>query len=185
MKIVTKRLYFRKWNFDDADFCVDGLNDYDVAKNLTSPFPYTKQDAISFIEKRLNDNDKNFYFAVIRKDDNRIIGGTNISINENGEFRGGFWVHRDYQGNGYGTEIFIARAKFVFDILGANELRNGYHYFNERSWKIQNKMGYKIVGESEHFCPALKGNVKEIVTKLKKSDFEKFYKTIDFEFSVQ
>jgi len=185
MRVVTKRLYFRKWNIQDVDFCVDGLNDYDVAKNLTVPFPYTTQDAIDFIEKHSKDDGKNYSFAVVRKEDNQVIGGTNISINENGEFHGGLWLHRDFQGKGYGTELWIARAKFAFDILGAEELINGFYYFNERSKKMQLKVGYKIIGEKINYCPALKSEVKEIVTKLKKSDFERYYNTIDFEFSVE
>ena len=46
MHIETKRLRFREWTENDVDFLVDGQNDFDVAKNLTVPFPYTKQDAI-------------------------------------------------------------------------------------------------------------------------------------------
>ena len=65
------------------------------------------------------------------------------------------------------------------------KLLNGYYYFNERSKKMQLKIGYKIVGEKTNYCPALNSEVREILTKLKKSDFDKYYNSIDFEFSVQ
>lgn len=185
MNITTKRLRFREWNLEDVDFLFDGMNDFDVAKNLTVPFPYTKQDAIDFVNKHLNNGNNNYYFAIERKEDGQVIGGTNISINDKGEFRGGIWLHRNYQGKGYGTELWVARAKFAFDVLGAKELVNGFYDFNERSKKMQLKIGYKIVGEKTNYCPALNSEVREIVTNLKKNDFEKYYKSTDFEFLVQ
>ena len=105
MNIITKMLHFREWKMEDVDFLVDGLNDFDVAKNLTIPFPYTKQDALNFVDKHLKNGNNKYYFAIERKEDGRAIGGTNITINEKGEFRGGIWLHRDYQGKGYGAEI--------------------------------------------------------------------------------
>ncbi len=185
MTIETPRLIFREWSIKDADFVIDGLNDLNVAKYLTVPFPYTNQDAIDFIEKHTKNDDKNFYFAVERKEDLQIIGGSNIFINEQGEFRGGLWLHRDFQGQGYGTEIWTARAKFAFDILGAEKLINGFYDFNERSKKMQLKMGYEIIGEKTNYCPALKSSTKEIVTRLTKTNFEKYYNSIDFSFSVK
>ena len=185
MKILTKRLIFRNWSLQDADRVADGLNDFDVAKNLTVPFPYPKKDAIDFIKKHLENDEKNYYFAVVDKESGKVIGGTNISINEEGNYRGGIWIHRDYQEKGYGTEIWTARAKFAFDFMGAKELINGFYDFNERSKKMQLKIGHKIFGEKTNYSPALKSEVREILTKLEKSDFEKYYSIIYFEFSVQ
>ena len=185
MRIETERLIFRKWNEYDVDFIVDGLNDFEVAKNLTSPFPYVKQYAIDYIQKHEEHKDSDFVFAIVCKENGEVIGGTNITLNEEGEYRGGIWIRKKYQGKGYGTEIWTARAKFAFDVLGLNEIYNGFYYFNERSKKMQLKIGYKIIGEKENYCPALKSSVKEIVTRLKKDDFEKYYKTIPFKFLVK
>ena len=185
MIIETNRLIFREWSMQDIDFLVDGMNDFEVAKYLTVPFPYTKRDAIDFVNKHLKNGGNSYYFAIERKEDKQVIGGTNISIKEDGEFRGGIWLHRNFQGKGYGTEMWIARAKFAFDELGAKELVNGFYDFNKRSKKMQQKIGYKIVGEKTNFCPALNSEVREIVTNLKKADFDKYYKNIDFEFFVK
>ena len=185
MQILTKRCVFRNWKLEDADAVADGLNDFDVAKNLTVPFPYTKENAIDFIEKHLENDEKNYYFAIVNAEDGRLVGGTNIFINEAGEFHGGIWLHRDFQGKGYGTEIWTARAKFAFDFLGAEELMNGFYDFNERSKKMQQKIGHKIVGEKTNYSPALKSEVREVLTKLSKADFEKYYNSIDFAFSVE
>lgn len=182
MIIETKRLIFREWNNKDIDFLFETFNDFDIAKNLIVPFPYTKENAIEFIKKHINERNNNYYFAIQRKNDRKIIGGTNLSINDKGELHGGIWLHRDFQGQGYGTEIWIARAKLAFDVLGAQKLVDGFFDFNERSKNMQLKIGYKIVGERYAYCPALKTEIKEIITNLKKSDFEKYYNSIDFDF---
>ena len=185
MFIETKRLIFREWKEQDIDSLVDGLNDFGVAKFITTPYPYTRKDADVFVAEHLKNKKDDYCFAVCLKEDGKVIGGTNVSKNERGEFGGGLWLHRDFQGKGYGTELWIARAKFSFDILGAKELKNGFYDFNERSKKMHQKIGYKKAGEKPRFCPALNKNVREIVVILKKEDFEKYYRTIDFEFSIK
>ena len=185
MRIETKRLILREWKESDIDFVVDGLNDFNVAKNLVVPYPYTKKDAIDFISKHLENTNNDYHFAVVQKKDNKVVGGTSLSKDDKGIFHGGIWLHRNFQGLGYGTEIFTARAKFAFDYLKLNELENGFFSFNERSKKMQLKIGYKIVGKQERYCPALKDNTEETKTKLSKKDFEKYYNSIDFEFLVE
>jgi len=85
-------------------------------------------------------------------------------------------LNKKYHSKGYGTEVWIARAKFAFETLNLNELENGYFEHNEISWKMQQKLGYKIVGKTINYCPALNREVVEIITNLKK---EEFYNSIN------
>lgn len=181
MKIKTKRLILREWKMSDIDDIVSGLNEFDVAKNLTSPYPYTRDDAIEFLTKHRKHKPNSYYFAVTTTD-GRVIGGTNVSINNEGEYHGGIWICKDVWGLGYGTEIWIARAKFAFDYLGADALINGYYDFNDRSRRMQLKVGGKNFGEKTNFCPALNSEVREVVTVLTKSAFEDYYSKIDFKY---
>ncbi len=170
--IETERLILRPWKGIDADAIVAGFSDFDTAKMLTVPFPYTKEDAMDFINKRKNDDDKNFYFAITLKDNGKVIGGTNLCLNIiNNTNGGGIWIDKNYQGYGYGTEAWNARAKFAFFELNLDKLYNGYFDYNQSSPKMQQKIGYKIVGEQERFCPALGQKVREIRTILTKADF--------------
>lgn len=68
-KIETERLILRPWKFNDIEALCDGLNNFDVAKFLTIPFPYTIEDAKSFINTRIeNPNTKQkSYFAIVEK----------------------------------------------------------------------------------------------------------------------
>lgn len=172
--IETERLILRPWQKTDSDIdaIVAGFSDFDTVKMLTVPFPYSKEDALAFIDERKNDGENSYYFAITIKESGKVIGGTTLSINrENNTNSGGIWLDKNYQGFGYGTEAWTARANFAFFELGLEKLYNGYFEFNEVSPKMQQKIGYKIVGEQERFCPALGKMVKEIRTVLTKDDF--------------
>ena len=170
--LETKRLILRPWKDSDAERIVEGLSDFDTAKMLVVPFPYTKKDAIEFLEKRKDDDENSFYFAITLKESGIVIGGTNICVdvkdNTNG---GGIWLDKKYQGFGFGSEAWTARARFAFFELKLEKLYNGYFDYNQASPKMQQKIGYKIVGERDRFCPALGKNVKEIRTILTRDDF--------------
>lgn len=171
--IETQRLILRPWQISDTNDIVEGLNDFDTAKNLTTPFPYTKEHALAFINKHLKNDDKNFFYAIVLKENNKVIGGTNLTLNPNNKNKGGIWINKNHTGKGYGPEAWEARARFAFCTLKLTELENGFYEFNERSWKMQQKLGYKIVGQKNNFCPALNKEVVEIVTRLTKEDFDK------------
>lgn len=172
MKIETERLILREWQSTDISDMVEGLNDFDTAKNLTVPFPYKKEHAESFINKHLKNNKYNYYFAIVLKNTNKVIGGTSLEIkNEINKNKGGIWLNKKYHGKGFGTEVWIARAKFAFETLNLDELENGFFDHNEISWKMQQKLGYQIIGKTTNFCPALNKEVDEIVTNLTKENF--------------
>ena len=142
---------------------------------MTTPFPYSKSDAIEFIEKHQNGTKDNCYFAICLKDTGAVIGGTVVRFVD-GKDSGGIWINQKNHGFGYGREAMRARAKYLFEILGLDKIHSGYFYYNEQSKKMHSKIGYEIVGEKTNICPALKMEVKEILVEITK---EKFYKTLN------
>ena len=150
MVIEGDRIILRSWQEDDVDAIIDGLNNIEVSKWLsTVPYPYDKEEA--------------------------VIGGLSIQrINRrNGTAGGGIWLNAKYQKNGYGTEAFRLRAKFCFDVLGLRRLENGYIAGNEKSKKMQEKVGYKYEGlKRKHIlCMATGEIVDECITGLLKEEF--------------
>ena len=172
--IETKRLLLRQWNINDIYDIVEGLNNINVSKWLAgAPFPYTIEDAKSFVQKTI-DNDL-YTFAIILKKENKVIGGTqitNISY-DNGTAGGGIWINEKYQGNGFGTEAFGARIKYAFEILGLRRLENGYFKGNEKSHQMQLKFGYKDEGiRRKRFLSKATGNLEdEYITGLLKDEW--------------
>ncbi len=168
--IETERLILREWTLKDVGDQVEGLSNFETAKNLTVPFPYTEKNSIEYITKHLKNDANSYAFAVQLKGTEKVIGGTSLDLRE-GEYNGGIWLNEKYTGKGYGTEVWMARAKFAFEVLKADKLENGYFEFNNRSKHMQEKIGHKTVGKSQKFCPALNRDVVEVLTRLTKTDF--------------
>ena len=80
MKIESKRIILRNWEYDDVEDIVEGLNNLEVAKWMAGvPFPYTENDAKNFIERaKNNDENTKIVLAIVLKENNKVIGGTEI-----------------------------------------------------------------------------------------------------------
>ena len=170
--IETERLILRQWDLNDVNDIVEGLNNINVTKWMAgAPFPYTIDDAKYFIKNALEN--KSYYFAIVLKSENKVIGGTQLTdINfSNGSAGGGIWINEKYHGFGYGTEAFGARIKFAFEDLGLRRLENGYFKDNEKSHKMQLRFGYKDEGiRRQRFVSKATGKIEdEYITGLLKS----------------
>lgn len=180
MLIESERLILRNWEDKDVNDLVDGLNNINVAKWMAGvPYPYTKSDAKNFIEKSKNQDKKtNIALAIVLKENNKVIGGTEITnINrKDGTAGGGIWLNEDYQKNGYGTEAFSTKIKYCFDVLKLRRIENGYFPNNEKSRKMQQKLGYKYEGvrRKKFLCLATNEYVDECITGLLKEEFVEY-----------
>lgn len=78
--------------------------------------------------------------------------------------------------NGYGTEAFSSRIKYCFEALGLRRIENGYFLNNDKSRKMQLKLGYKDEGirRKKFLCLATNEYVDECVTGLLKEEFVEY-----------
>ena len=175
--IETDRLILRKYRLEDVDDVVEGLNNLNVSKWLAKvPYPYTKEDAIKYINKSIDNNLYNF--AIVLKSENKVIGATqiaNIDIENGVSSGGGIWINEKYQGHGYGSEAFGARIKYAFEVLGLRRLENGYFKDNVRSRDMQLRFGFKNEGiKRQKFISKATGNLEdEYITGLLKEEWIK------------
>lgn len=177
MIIESKRLILRKWKDEDVKDLVEGLNNINVSKWMAGvPYPYTENDAKEYIQytKTLNENSK-ISLAIVLKENNKVIGGTEITnINiKDGTAGGGIWLNEEYQKNGYGTEAFNAKIKYAFEVLGLRRMENGYFPGNDKSEKMQLRLGFKNEGirRKKFVCLATNEYVDECITGLLKEEF--------------
>ena len=174
--IESERLILRSFRLEDADDLVDGLNNINITKWMShTPNPYTKEDAINYINKSIND--KAYNFAIVLKENNKVIGGTqlrNLDLVQ-GTSGGGIWINEKYWGHGYGKEAWGARIKYAFEVLGLRRLENGFFEGNDKSWKMQESFGYKIEGmrRQKYKCLSTGKIVNEVVTGLLKEEWIK------------
>lgn len=177
MLIESERVILRSWEDGDVNDLVEGLNNINVSKWMAGvPYPYTKNDAKNFIEKSKNQDKKTkISLAIVLKENNKVIGGTEITnINKkDGTAGGGIWLNEDYQKNGYGTEAFSTKIKYCFNVLELRRIENGYFPNNEKSRKMQEKLGYKYEGlrRKKFLCLATNEYVDECITGLLKEEF--------------
>ena len=173
-KIETERLVLRQLNMGDIKDVVEGLNNINVSKWLTKvPFPYTEEDAKAYIKNTIDNNLYNY--AIVLKSENKLIGGTQITIvsANDGVATGGLWLNEKYHGCGYGTEALDARARYSFEVLGLRRIENGYFKGNEKSHRMQLKVGYKDEGikRQRYICDATGEIVDECITGLLRDEW--------------
>lgn len=175
--IETDRLILRKYRLDDVDDVVEGLNNLNVSKWLAKvPYPYTREDAIKYINKSIDNYLYNF--AIVLKSENKVIGATqiaNVDLENGVSSGGGIWINEKYQGQGYGSEAFGARIKYAFEVLGLRRLENGYFKDNVRSRDMQLRFGFKNEGiRRQKFISKATGNLEdEYITGLLKDEWIK------------
>ena len=61
-------------------------------------------------------------------------------------FEIGYWVRRRFEGQGYVTEAADAIARFAFGALGARRVEIRMDDRNERSWRVAERLGFRLEG---------------------------------------
>ena len=159
--IETERLLLRQWKISDLDDLVEGLDNINVTKWMAfAPYPYTKKDGEEFIRNSIENQLYNF--AIVLKSENKVIGGTqyrNINFIQ-GTASGGLWINEKYQDQGYESEVWGARIKYAFEVLGLRRLEDGFFEGNEKLWSLLQRYGYQLEGVRRQKYKALStGNI--------------------------
>lgn len=148
-KYESERLYLSPICIDDYQIYTKWLNDETLASGLDNfKNNITETSEREWIEN--NNKRGTHHFSIIRKDDNKIIGGYGLEIKDEVSRRyhvGGFIGEISDRGKGYGTEALKLITKYAFEILNAETLFSGIFAFNEASIKSAIKAGYKEAGK--------------------------------------
>lgn len=148
--IKSERLYLKKVSEKDLlDVCTQG-NDKDIAMYVGSnfPSPYTKEDAAKYI-KEANDNWKKmekFSFAIFLKDSDIYIGAIGLKKNKFDIYHIGYWIGKEFWGNGYTTEAVKILIKYLFDNNIARKIQTGVDSPNIASVKVLQNNSFEIEG---------------------------------------
>ena len=107
-RLETDRMVLRLYDVHDLEAHVGILSNWDVTQWLSRnvPFPYTLFDGKKFIEEAIKDfmGGQSFRYAMIDKKTGQHMGGIRVfSLTAEAEI--GYWLHPDYWGRGYGTEL--------------------------------------------------------------------------------
>jgi len=180
MKLETKRLILREPKMGDWKDLVDGLNNLNISKNvLTMPYPYTKKDALWYLNRCAKDkkNKKSYKFFIELKKEKKVIGAIDLNDykKDQGTAETGSWINERYQKKGYITEAKIVVNDFAFNKLKLRKIKSKVFEENKASQRTQERMGYQKEGvlRKESICKATKKLHDDIVYGLLKEEWKK------------
>ena len=148
--ITTERLVLRLFRKSDAETVAKLCNNHNIYKNtLYLPYPYTLEDALSWIDRHDENyrNNKSYEFAVTDKETGELYGAIALSNNQNfnhGEIA--YWIGENYWGNGYATEASQAIVQFAFEVKQLHKVFARYFSSNPASGRVLKKLGMKQEG---------------------------------------
>ena len=146
--VSTPRLTLRAPRNGDADRILALANDIDIARMTTSmPYPYARADAEAFLARvETLDLNREVVFAI---DDGRdgLIGVVGLFPHGPLGPEIGYWVGRDYWGQGYATEAASATLVWAGKDWGRRVVMSGHFADNPASGRVLEKAGFLYTGE--------------------------------------
>ena len=143
--IKTKLFTLRPFKKRDEISLVENINNEKVYRpTLNIPYPYTMNDARSWIKKNDKYAKENPLKAVNFAIDinGEVAGGIGISKIENSEGELGYWLGENYWGKGIMSEAVREVTNFGFRILGLKRIYADVFPFNKVSMRVLEKNGY-------------------------------------------
>ncbi|HEY0124311.1 MAG TPA: GNAT family N-acetyltransferase [Rhizobium sp.] len=164
--IQTERLTLRPHRLSDADAITESLSDFAVTRMLARvPTPYDRQDALDWLVQHTAGLDSGWDLAVTEKDDVHI-GMVGIDL-RHGRWHLGYWLNRYYWRRGVMGEAVAATLERFARRMPDVAVFSGIFADNPASLKLQQKLGFEIIGCSEVYSFARNTMVPHIETVLK------------------
>ena len=148
--LQTDRLSLRLLTMDDVDFIYRHFRDPRVTEYLMDEPPVADvAEARAIISFFLEPEGKRQNrWAIVRKEDNRVIGTCGYHHWEKSYFRSeiGYDLSPDCWGHGYMAEALRAMIRNGFERMGLNRLDALVYVGNDRSLQLLQKLGFKKEG---------------------------------------
>jgi len=139
----------RPWKKGDENIIHKYGNDEEIARNLGHrfPSPYTKKDAIKWVNMNLKRSKDHEHFAI--EIDDEPIGGIGVDFNIKDKphvATFGYWLARKHWGKGLMTAIVKKFVKYVFQTHRVKRLEAAVYVWNHGSARVLEKNGFKREG---------------------------------------
>ena len=140
----------REWRVEDAEALSTLLNNKKIMDNLRDglPYPYTKDDALFYINLCLNgDKDKQFCFAIVY--DGKVVGSMGVFRQDNIHNRTaemGYYIDEEHWGKGIGTQAVELAVEHVFSNSDIVRIYAEPFAENIGSCRILEKNGFILEG---------------------------------------
>ncbi len=145
MKLETKRLILRKWRESDAENLYKYASDRDIGYPAGWPPHTSVENSLEIIKNVLSVPET---YAVCLKD-GTAIGSIGLKCGENtdmtereDECELGYWIAKEFWGQGLIPEAARELLRHAFCDLGMRTVWCGYYDGNEKSKRVQQKLGF-------------------------------------------
>ena len=150
--IKTERLILRPWQEQDAEALYTYASNPEVGPPAGWP-PHTSVDNSREIIKNVLSKPETY--AVCLKDGTPIgsiglhLNGSTDMTDRDDECELGYWIGKLYWGQGLIPEASRALLRYAFEELGMRAVWCGYYDGNEKSRKVQTKLGFVYQHKTE------------------------------------
>ena len=150
--IETERLILRPWQAQDAENLYTYASDPEVGPPAGWP-PHTSVENSREIIKNVLSKPETY--AVCLKDGKSIgsiglhLNGSTDMTDRDDECELGYWIGKPYWGQGLIPEASRALMRYAFEELGMRAVWCGYYDGNEKSRKVQTKLGFVYQHKTE------------------------------------
>ena len=173
MILETDRLILRPWCEEDAEALFTYASDPEVGPPAGWP-PHTSVENSREIIKNVLCAPETY--AVCRKDNKpigsiglKLKGSTDMTDRED-ECELGYWLGKPFWGQGLIPEAARALLRYAFGELGMEAVWCGYYAGNEKSRKVQEKLGFLYQYTTENLEVALMNELRTGYTNLMTKD---------------
>ena len=179
MILETKRLILRPWREDDAEDLYKFASDPDVG--LPAGWqPHTSVENSRDIIKNVLSAEETY--AVCLRSCGKAIGSVGLHRNDlaenDDEYELGYWIGKPFWGQGLIPEASREILRHAFEDLGMARVWCGYYDGNEKSRRVQEKLGFVYHHTTEGIELSLVGEVRTGHARLMtKEDWEVIKKT--------
>ena len=144
MILETERLIIRPWEEADAEECYKYAKDPRVGPPAGWPAHTSVENTREVIRKFLMGPDS---FAIVLKETGLPIGSIGLHRNDlasgDDESELDYWIGVPYWGQGFAPEASREMLRYAFEDLGLARVWCGYYEGNEKSKRVQEKLGFK------------------------------------------
>ena len=143
MILQTKRLILRPWSENDAEELYKYASDPEVGPPAGWPPHTSVENSRESIRTVLSAPET---YAVCPKENGKPIGSVGLHRNDlaesDDEYELGYWIGKPFWGQGLIPEASRELLRYAFEDLGMNRIWCGYYDGNEKSRRVQEKLGF-------------------------------------------
>ena len=143
MILQTKRLILRHWSENDAEELYKYASDPEVGPPAGWPSHTSAENSREIIRTVLSAPET---YAVCLKENGKPIGSVGLHRNDlaerDDEYELGYWIGKPFWGQGLIPEASRELLRYAFEDLGMNRIWCGYYDGNEKSRRVQEKLGF-------------------------------------------